>query len=110
MIAFEAEDLRIMFEEEAKQAQGTRNDLKKESNITQNFGESCEELDPETAATIAVEMGDKVKPRHDRETTGRLAKTMGTNRGYVRKTMRWSYCPNWEQLELDLNCPPGDRQ
>jgi hypothetical protein len=74
--------------EQAKQAQGTRTDLKQESNIPEKIQESEDSLDPETAATIAVEMGDQVKSRQERETAHKVAKTMGTNQDYVRKAKK----------------------
>jgi hypothetical protein len=56
-----SEDLKELVRAEVQSAIAVQmlamNDLKKESNITQNFGESDGGLDPETADTIAVEDG-----------------------------------------------------
>ncbi|MBD2653113.1 DUF5131 family protein [Synechocystis sp. FACHB-383] len=112
MVAAEATELYAIFEEEAKQSRIEAGKLYGENHpkqeLTQNFVEPLSSLNPETAATIAVEMGDQVKPRQERETAHKVAKTIGTNRDYVRKAKKiQEHAPELAEKvknkELDIN-------
>lgn len=87
MIVVEADTLYESLANQAKerQKQYHGNQYEKPNGVSQKIDEVQNDLDPETAAVIAVEMGDQVKP-NDRRTDTQLAKIGGTNRDYVSKS------------------------
>jgi len=88
MIAIEAEDLYDLLAEQAKQAQGTRNDLI-ESNITEKIQESIEVIsleditEPEKPRELQL-----TKTKTERQTSHKVAKHFGTNDNYVAKAKK----------------------
>ena len=94
-IAIQAEDLYNLFAVQAKERRreaGAKNleaFKNGDSLVSEKIHELENNLDPETAATIAVEMGDQVKPQPvERRTDTKLAKAFGTNQNYVAKAKK----------------------
>lgn len=88
-IIVQADALYQLFAEQAKQAQLATLKQNQADTVTEKIQEREDNLEPETAATIAVEMGDQVKPKRlERETATKLAKVGGTNQNYVAKAKR----------------------
>ncbi|MFM7438437.1 MAG: hypothetical protein ACKO2V_07500 [Snowella sp.] len=73
--------------ERQKEAIKARDELGRAIPVTEKIQELGDNLDPETAANIAVEMGENVKPApNERRTDHKVAKLHGTNRTYQTLT------------------------
>jgi hypothetical protein len=98
-----------LFAEQAKERQLATLKQNQTDTVSQKIDELKDNLAPETAAVIAVEMGDNVKPDpNEQRTDQKVAKLYGTNRTYVAKAKKvQEHAPELakkvKNKELDLN-------